>query len=662
MEVIRAKSAGFCFGVKRAVEKVYEQIGEGKKIFTYGPIIHNEEVVKDLEKRGVRVVEGLEGLRGLEEGVVIIRSHGVAKEVYDLLEEKGLEYVDATCPFVKRIHNIVEKESRQGKRIVIIGNPGHPEVEGIKGWAVTETAVIESAEQAEKFVNKNKNIHLKENKICIVAQTTFNYNKFKELVEIFSKKGYNSIVADTICNATEERQTEARRVAAQVESMIVIGGTHSSNTRKLYEICKEECENTYFIQTLDDLRLELPKTASPVGITAGASTPNNIIAELTFEQMLEESFKTIHAGEVVEGTVIDVKPEEIILNIGYKSDGVLTRSEYTNEPNVDLTTVTKPGDTMEVKVLKVNDGEGQVMLTYKRLAADRGNKRIEEAFNSKEVLTAKVSQVLDGGLSVVVEEVRIFIPASLVSDVYERDLSKYAGQEIQFVISEYNPKRRRYIGDRKQLIVAEKAEMQRKLFESIQEGDVVEGTVKNVTDFGAFIDLGGADGLLHISEMSWGRVENPRKVFKVGEKVKVLIKEISGNKIALSLKFADANPWKDAAEKYAVGSVVTGRVARMTSFGAFIELEPGVDALLHVSQIAKEHIEKPADVLKVGEEITAKVVDFNDEDKKISLSIKAMLAPEPKEEAVEENEDVVSVDIDAVIANEQETSEETSAE
>ncbi|GFH91819.1 MAG: 30S ribosomal protein S1 [Lachnospiraceae bacterium] len=386
------------------------------------------------------------------------------------------------------------------------------------------------------------------------------------------------------------------------------------------------------------------------------------MSELTFEQMLEESFKTIHAGEVVEGTVIDVKPEEIILNIGYKSDGVLTRSEYTNEPNVDLTTVTKPGDTMEVKVLKVNDGEGQVMLTYKRLAADRGNKRIEEAFNSKEVLTAKVSQVLDGGLSVVVEEVRIFIPASLVSDVYERDLSKYAGQEIQFVISEYNPKRRRYIGDRKQLIVAEKAELQRKLFESIQEGDVVEGTVKNVTDFGAFIDLGGADGLLHISEMSWGRVENPRKVFKVGEKVKVLIKEISGNKIALSLKFADANPWKDAAEKYAVGSVVTGRVARMTSFGAFIELEPGVDALLHVSQIAKEHIEKPADVLKVGEEITAKVVDFNDEDKKISLSIKAMLAPEPKEEAVEENEDVVSVDIDAVIANEQETSEETSAE
>ncbi len=380
------------------------------------------------------------------------------------------------------------------------------------------------------------------------------------------------------------------------------------------------------------------------------------MSELTFEQMLEESFKTIHTGEVVEGTVIDVKPEEIVLNIGYKSDGILTRNEYTNEPNVDLTTVVKPGDTMEVKVLKVNDGEGQVLLTYKRLAADRGNKRIEEAFNNKEVLTAKVAQVLEGGLSVVVEEVRIFIPASLVSDSYEKDLTKYAGQEIQFVISEYNPKRRRYIGDRKQLLVAEKAELQKKLFETIKEGDTVEGTVKNVTDFGAFIDLGGADGLLHISEMSWGRVENPKKVFKVGDKVKVLIKEISGNKIALSLKFDDANPWKDAASKYAVGNEVTGKVARMTDFGAFVELEPGIDALLHVSQISKEHIEKPADVLKVGEEVTAKVVDFNEDDKKISLSIKAMFAPEAKEEeaAVEQDADVVSVDIEAVIASESE--------
>ncbi|MBD5501126.1 MAG: 30S ribosomal protein S1 [Lachnospiraceae bacterium] len=381
------------------------------------------------------------------------------------------------------------------------------------------------------------------------------------------------------------------------------------------------------------------------------------MSELTFEQMLEESLKTIHTGEVVEGTVIDVQPEAIILNIGYQYHVILTKNEYTNEPGVDLTTVAKPGDTMEVKVLKVNDGEGQVLLTYKRLAADRGNKRIEEAFNNKEVLTAKVSQVLEGGLSVVVDEVRIFIPASLVSDVYEKDLSQYAGREIQFVISEYNPKRRRYIGDRRQLLMAEKAEKQQKLLESIAVGDVVEGTVKNVTDFGAFVDIGGADGLLHISEMSWGRVENPKKVFKIGDQVKVFIKDISGTKIALSLKFEDANPWKDAAVKYAVGNEVTGKVARMTDFGAFIELEAGVDALLHVSQISKEHIEKPADVLKIGEEVTAKVVDFNEVDKKISLSIKALLAPEPQEAeeetAEQEDADVVSVDIDAVIASEE---------
>lgn len=381
------------------------------------------------------------------------------------------------------------------------------------------------------------------------------------------------------------------------------------------------------------------------------------MSELTFEQMLEESLKTIRNGEVVEGTVIAVKPDEAVLNIGYKSDGILTRNEYTNEANVDLTTVLNVGDKMEVKVIKVNDGEGQVLLSYKRLALEKGNKRIQEAFENKEVLTAKVAQVLDGGLSVVVDEVRVFIPASLVSNVYEKDLSKYADQEIEFVISEYNPKRRRYIGDRKQLLVARKAEQQRELFEKIHIGDVVEGTVKNVTDFGAFIDLGGADGLLHISEMSWGRVENPKKVFKVGDQVKVLIKDIDGTKIALSLKFEDSNPWKDAASKYAVGNVVTGKVARMTDFGAFVELEVGVDALLHVSQISKDHIEKPSDVLKVGEEVTAKIVDFNEAEKKISLSMKALLAPEPAAEE-DEDADVVSVDIEKVIAEENEESAE----
>ena len=372
------------------------------------------------------------------------------------------------------------------------------------------------------------------------------------------------------------------------------------------------------------------------------------MSELSFEQMLEESLKTIRTGEVVTGKVIDVKEDEIVLNIGYKSDGIITRSEYTNESNADLTTLVHVGDEMEAKVIKVNDGEGQVALSYRRLAADRGNKRLEEAFNNQEVLTAKVVQVLDGGLSVVVEETRIFIPASLVSDTYEKDLSKYAGKEIEFVITEFNPRRHRVIGDRKQLMIAKKAAMQKELFERIQVGDTVEGTVKNVTDFGVFIDLGGAAGLLHISEMSWGRVENPKKVFKTGEKVKVLIKDIQGEKIALSLKFPETNPWANAAEKYAAGNVVTGHVARMTDFGAFVELEPGVDALLHVSQISKEHVDKPSDVLKIGQEIEAKIVDFNEADHKISLSMKA-LAAAPKET---EDPDVADVDIEAVANSE----------
>ena len=648
MEVIVAKTAGFCFGVKRAVEKVYEQTETGDgPIYTYGPIIHNEEVVRDLEERGVRVLSTEEELEALESGVVVIRSHGVSRRVYDLLAGKNVRVVDATCPFVRKIHRIVEKQAAVGRKVVIIGNASHPEVEGIKGWGNADTFVVDSPDQVEKLPFQEGD------PVCIVSQTTFNYNKFKELVEKFSEKRYDILVLNTICNATQERQVEAKEVASKVDAMIVIGGKNSSNTQKLYEICKRECENTHYIQTLGDFNPECVSSVSSVGITAGASTPNYIIeevhtvmAEMSFEQMLEESLKTIRSGEVVTGKVIDVKEDEIVLNIGYKSDGIISRNEYTTDSNLDLRTVVQVGEEMEAKVVKVNDGEGQVALSYRRLQAEKGNRRLEEAFENHEVLTAKVSQVLDGGLSVNVEETRVFIPASLVSDVYERDLSKYKDQEIEFVITEFNPRRRRIIGDRRQLLAAKKAEMQKELFERIHVGDTVEGVVKNVTDFGAFIDLGGADGLLHISEMSWGRVESPKKAFKTGEKVKVLIKDINGDKIALSLKFPETNPWVNAAEKYAAGNVVSGRVARMTDFGAFVELEPGVDALLHVSQISRNHVDKPSDVLSIGQEIEAQVVDFNEADKKISLSMKAL------ENSAREPE-VADVDVDAVAAEQE---------
>ena len=639
MDVVLAKTAGFCFGVKRAVDTVYEQAEKGN-VYTYGPIIHNEEVVKDLEEKGVRILSDEQALKELESGTVVIRSHGVERSIYELIQEKGLELVDATCPFVKKIHNIVDKDSARGKQIIIIGDKNNTEEMVIVGWCNQAPIVLESEEEAE-------NLSFSDDKeISLVSQTTFNHKKFNKVVEIFKEKGYNITVYNTICNATEERQREAASIAKQVDAMIVIGGKNSSNTQKLFDISKKECANTYYIQTLVDLDLAAFESVGRVGITAGASTPNQIIKEVhgsmaedfgtMFEASLAEESR-ISVGKIVKGTVIDVKDDEIILNINYKADGIITKNEYSNDVNISLKDKVQIGETVEAKVIKTNDGDGQVLLSVKRVAAEKANEKLEEAYNNEEVLKGIVTQVLDGGLSVTVEEARVFIPASLVSDTYEKDLTKYKDQEVEFKITEFNPRKRRIIGNRKMLIEAEKKAAKEALFARINVGDTVEGTVKNVTDFGAFIDLGGADGLLHISEMSWGRVENPKKLFAVGDSVKAIIKDIQGEKIALSLKFEDTNPWLTADDKYAVGNIVTGKVARMTDFGAFVELEPGVDALLHVSQIAREHIEKPSSVLSVGQEIEAKVVDFRLEERKISLSMKALLPEEEEaEEAVEE--------------------------
>ena len=363
------------------------------------------------------------------------------------------------------------------------------------------------------------------------------------------------------------------------------------------------------------------------------------MSEMSFEQLLEESLKSVHAGEIVTGTVISVKPDEIALNIGYKSDGIMTRSDYSADNQLDLTTVVKVGDEIECKVKKVNDGEGQVVLSHRDALQSKASEELRKAFEENAILTGKVVQVVKGGLNVEVDGARIFVPASLVSDSFERDLNKYHGQDIQFVITEFNPAKRRIIGDRKQIMSAQKKEQHDKLFSELAEGDVRTGVVKNLTDFGAFIDLGGADGLLHISEMSWGRIENPKKLFKPGQEVEVLVKEISGERIALTRKFPNENPWKDAESKYAVGEIVKGKVARMTDFGAFIELDKGIDALLHVSQISKDHVNKPSDVLLPGQEIEARVVDLDVDNHKISLSMKALL---PEEEGDTADVDVAS--------------------
>lgn len=648
-----AESAGFCFGVKRAIEMAYEAIGVEPKLYSYGQLIHNKTVTDDLASKGLQIVENLDGLT---EGTLLIRSHGVGKALYDEAEAKGLKILDGTCPFVKKIHNIVHDKLAEGMGIIIVGDGTHPEVIGINGWCENAAVILEDEEAA-----KTKEIPEKE-KCAVVVQTTFRQAKFDKILEILQDRGVNMEVHNTICSATEKRQTEAEELSKTVDKMIVIGGKNSSNTQKLVEICAKNCGNTVHIETICDLVLNNFGKDDKIGITAGASTPPAIIKEVvvtmsealenavqnlggseeaTFEQMLEESLVTLHTGDVVKGTVIQVVNEEVSVNLGFKSDGIIARGEFSSDPTVIPSKTVQPGDEIEVFVVRVNDGDGNVMLSRKRIEAQKGIEEIEAAYNDKAVVTGTVTNVVKGGLIAVVNGVNVFIPSSQVSNRFIEDLSVFNGQELEFNIIEVDRVKRRFIGGRKALVEQEIAAKRAALFETIQAGSRVNGTVSRLTDFGAFVDLGGVDGLIHISEMSWGRISNPKEVLKEGQEVEVFVLDVDKEKgkISLSLKDADKNPWKLAAEKYAVGSIVEGKVVRMVPFGAFVELEPGVDGLVHISQIANKHVVKPEDELKVGEIINVKVLEVNPEQKKISLSKRQADAPveeAPAEEAATE--------------------------
>lgn len=648
-----AESAGFCFGVKRAIEMAYEAIGVEPKLYSYGQLIHNKTVTDNLASKGLEIVESLDGLT---EGTLLIRSHGVGKALYDEAEAKGLKILDGTCPFVKKIHNIVHDKLAEGMGIIIVGDGTHPEVIGINGWCENAAVILEDEKAA-----KTKEIPEKE-KYAVVVQTTFRQAKFDKILEILQDRGVNMEVHNTICSATEKRQTEAEELSKTVDKMIVIGGKNSSNTQKLVEICAKNCGNTVHIETICDLVLNNFGKDDKIGITAGASTPPAIIKEVvvtmsealenavqnlggseeaTFEQMLEESLVTLHTGDVVKGTVIQVVNEEVSVNLGFKSDGIIARGEFSSDPTVIPSKTVQPGDEIEVFVVRVNDGDGNVMLSRKRIEAQKGIEEIEAAYNDKAVVTGTVTNVVKGGLIAVVNGVNVFIPSSQVSNRFIEDLSVFNGQELEFNIIEVDRVKRRFIGGRKALVEQEIAAKRAALFETIQAGSRVNGTVSRLTDFGAFVDLGGVDGLIHISEMSWGRISNPKEVLKEGQEVEVFVLDVDKEKgkISLSLKDADKNPWKLAAEKYAVGSIVEGKVVRMVPFGAFVELEPGVDGLVHISQIANKHVVKPEDELKVGEIINVKVLEVNPEQKKISLSKRQADAPveeAPAEEAATE--------------------------
>lgn len=643
--VTLAASAGFCFGVKRAIEMAYAEIekNNGAPLYSYGPLIHNKEVTRDLDEKGLHIIEDLEGVH---EGTVVIRSHGVGKFLYDALAEKGMRMVDGTCPFVKKIHTIVNEAWNQGKSIIIAGDGKHPEVQGINGWCGNTAIILESPEEAKAAVLDT------EKDYAVVVQTTFRQSKFDDMLAILRQKGLKMEISQTICSATEKRQKEAMELSRNVDKMIVIGDKKSSNTQKLVEICKKNCENTVHIETICDLVLKTFKKDDRIGITAGASTPPAIIKEVvvtmseienvnveevSFEQMLEDSLVTLHTGDVVKGTVIQVVGEEVSVNLGFKSDGVIPRGEFSRDTTVVPSQVVKPGDEIEVFVVRVNDGDGNVLLSRKRIEEQKGMEDIEKAFNEKTVVTGTVTDVVKGGLIAVVNGVRVFIPSSQVSNRFIEDLSVFKGQELEFNIIEMDRVKRRIIGGRKDLVEKEIAAKKAALFETIAVGSKIAGTVSRLTDFGAFVDLGGVDGLIHISEMSWGRISNPREVLKEGQEVEVFVLDVDKEKgkISLSLKDADKNPWKLAADKYAVGSIVEGKVVRMVPFGAFVELEPGVDGLVHISQIANKHVVKPEDELKVGEIINVKVLEVNSDQKKISLSKRQADAPVEEAPAAE---------------------------
>lgn len=644
MEVIVAKSAGFCFGVDNAVSLVNkvldEQIGQ---LYTLGPVIHNKQVVNELSEKGVKVINSIE--EACENSNIVIRAHGVGPGVYEEMKEKKINIFDATCPFVKKIHNLVINKNNDGYDIVIVGDKDHPEVIGINGWCNNRAYIVNS-------IDDIKNIPDTVKKLFVVAQTTLNIEKWCEITDELKKRFCDVEIRNTICSATSTRQNEAAEISRKVDMMIVIGGKNSSNTQKLYEICKKYCKNTYQIETFGELPPVDIEKIKKVGITAGASTPDWIIKEvkdkmeelnkqnkeMDFAEAFEKSLITLNTGDIVKGTIIGYNNAEIYVYLGYKSDGIIPVDEYSDDPDFKPEGNVKIGDEIEVFVVRVNDGEGTVLLSKKKVDAIKGWDRIEEAYKNKQPVTVKVVEVTKGGLIAISGSIRIFIPSSQVSDRYEKDLSIFLKQVFDVRITEFNANRKRVVGSRRILIEEQRNELQEKLWSTIEIGKRYTGTVKSLTNFGAFVDIGGVDGLIHITELSWNKIKHPSEVVNVGDKVEVTVLEFDKEKgkVSLGYRKTEDNPWNRVEEKYPVGSTVKGKVARLVPFGAFIELEEGIDGLVHISQIANKRIAKPGDVLEIGQEVEAKVLEVNSEAKRISLSIRELIPIDVPQEKVEE--------------------------
>ena len=645
MQIIRAKTAGFCFGVARAVDMTYSLLAGGTRVATLGPLIHNPQCVADLERRGaVTVAMPGQVPAGYE---VVIRSHGVPQSIYDELAALQVPVHDATCPFVAKIHRIAARAGAEGKTLFVAGNSSHPEVQGIVGHACGPVYVFSSLEELKALcVPENT-----KNGIYMVAQTTFEVKKWAECAEFLKKLYTNALIFDTICNATETRQKEAESLARRCDVMVVIGGRQSSNTQKLVTVAAKHTR-AYSVETAAELQPEWFLGAETVGVTAGASTPSSIIEEvlssmseeireeeLSFEEMIDASLKPVYSGKVVKGIVTAVGPSEIQVDIGTKQTGFVKLEELTNDPSAKTEDLVKKGDELDLIVTKVNDQEGIVYLSKRRFDENKGKEEVAAAVESGEIMDGYVTESNSGGLVALVKNVRVFVPRSQATLRHSEDYTALVHQNVQLRIIQCEG---RHIVGSIRSVLAEKADAAREAFwQTVEVGKKYTGTVKSLTNYGAFVDIGGVDGLVHISELSWNRIKHPSEVVKVGDVIEVYVKDLDteNKKVSLGYKKAEDNPWEKFKAEYPIGSVFTAPVVSITKFGAFVRILPGVDGLVHISEISNERVEKVSDVLSVGQEVNVKLIDVDYDKKRISLSMKALLNEAPADEAEEEGED-----------------------
>ena len=645
MSVRTAKSAGFCFGVSRAVELVEQAAAAGKKVATLGPIIHNRHVVNKFEAMGVRVIETPED--ALPEETVIIRSHGVSRAVYEALEVRGVEIIDATCPFVKRIHGIVSRAEEEGRLPVIIGTPTHPEVEGIAGWC-SNCRVFDGLESLQNWA---ESIEIaKDSAICMVSQTTSTESLWKMCGNFAKKQFTNLKVFDTICRATEYRQSEAAELSKSCQAMVVVGDPKSSNTGRLAMICREHCDKVFLVDNATELKAEDFRGVTDVGITAGASTPAWIIKEVNktmseiinveavqeenFAELLEQSIKTLNTGDKVLGIVTGIGNTEVQVDLGTKHAGYIPYDEVSADPSVKPEDILKVGDEIEVFVVRVNDQEGTVQLSKKKLDGLKVWDDMATWAEEKTTIEGVITEENKGGLVCNVKGIRVFIPASQSGIAKGGDMTGMVGKTVSLKITEVNRARRRVIGSIRAVSSEARKAAQEKIWAEIENGKKYHGTVKSLTSYGAFVDIGGVDGMVHVSELSWNRIKTPAEVVKVGDEIDVYVISFDADKhkISLGYKTAEMNPWNQFMTNYSVGDVVDAKIVKLMTFGAFAEILPGVDGLIHISQIADKRIGKPEDVLAEGQEVQVKITDVDAENKRISLSIRALLEQNAEEE------------------------------